>query len=85
MKTSASSTIWRRIAAVALLGAVLVGGMAAPAAADDYEPKRSGHPMRAVAYLLHPFGVFFDYVFMRPAHWLGHQEPFATIFGHEDY
>ncbi len=75
---------WRR-AAAALLATGLLAGVAAPAVADSYEPKRAGHPMRAVAYLIHPFGVLMDYVFVRPAHWLVSKEPFATIFGHEDY
>jgi hypothetical protein len=29
-------------------------------------------------------GVLLDYLVMRPAHWLGHREPFKTLFGHED-
>ena len=75
---------WRK-AAAALLATALLAGMAAPAVADPYEPERAAHPMRGVAYLLHPFGVLLDYVFVRPAHWLVSREPFATIFGHEDY
>ncbi|MDJ0851217.1 MAG: hypothetical protein QNK04_22825 [Myxococcota bacterium] len=85
MSSSTRGFRWRRIAATAALTAALVGGMAATASADDYEPKRAAHPMRFVAYLVHPFGVLLDYLFVRPAHWLGHQEPFATVFGHEDY
>jgi hypothetical protein len=65
------------------LGVALAG--AAPAArADEYEADRAGHPVRILAYLLHPVGVLLDYLVMRPAHWLGHQEPFKTLFGHED-
>lgn len=59
--------------------------LASPAAADDYDPKYSGHPLRIVAYVLHPFGVLVDYLVLRPAHWVGNHEPFSTIFGHEDY
>ena len=64
--------------------AVIAGllGSASPAAADDYDPLRAGHPLRIIAYALHPIGVAFDYLLFRPAHWVGHQQPFRTIFGH---
>jgi hypothetical protein len=61
---------------------VLLGG-AAPVAADDYEPKRAGHPLRILAYVVHPVGVALDYLIMRPVHWVGSYEPFRTLFGHE--
>jgi hypothetical protein len=70
-----------RLAAVSL---ALMGLLAAPAAADDYDPSRAGHPLRVIAYLLHPVGVALDYLVMRPAHWLGSQEPTRTIVGHEE-
>jgi hypothetical protein len=56
--------------------------MASPAAADDYNPRRAGHPLRIIAYALHPVGVAFDYLLFRPAHWLVSKEPARTIFGH---
>ena len=62
---------------------VLLSG-AAPAGADEYDPKRAGHPLRIVAYVIHPVGVAIDYLILRPAHWIGSHEPFRTIFGHED-
>jgi len=70
-----------------ILAAVLVAAGVAwsvPAAADEYDSKRAGHPLRIIAYALHPIGVAFDYLLFRPAHWVGHQEPFRTIFGHRD-
>jgi hypothetical protein len=71
----------------ALLGLVLalplvLGG--APAQADDYSELRAGHPLRIVAYILHPVGVAIDYLILRPAHWLGSKEPVKTIVGHRD-
>lgn len=66
----------------ALLAAGLLAG--APAHADEYDPRRAGHPLRIVAYVAHPIGVLLDYAIFRPAHWIGHQEPFRTIFGHTD-
>jgi len=72
----------RRTAAASL--AVFLLALASPAAADEYDPEYAGHPLRIVAYVLHPFGVMIDYLVLRPAHWVGSHEPFSTIFGHED-
>ena len=71
-----------KLAAGLVLGAALV--VSAPAQADEYDSKRSGHPVRIVAYILHPIGVIIDTLIFKPAHWLGHHEPFQTLFGHED-
>jgi len=72
-----------RRAALAML--VLAAALAAaPAArADEYDSQEAGHPLRVVAYVLHPVGVALDYLIFRPAHWLGHHEPIRTLFGHE--
>lgn len=74
--------IRRWVAVVCLSLTVLVVG--APALADGHDPKRSGHPLRLVAYLLHPVGVVIDTLVARPAHWFIHVEPLKTLFGHED-
>lgn len=50
---------------------------------ERYEPLRAGHPLRIVAYALHPVGVILDYAIFRPAHWLGSHEPLRTLFGQE--
>jgi hypothetical protein len=68
----------------ALLALCLLLASAAPVAADEYDPKRAGHPLRIVAYVLHPLGVLVDYLVMRPAYWIGSQEPLRTIFGQDD-
>jgi len=78
-----------RIARRSIQAAVLALGLAfaapaAPAAADEYDSERAGHPLRIVAYLVHPLGVMVDYGFLRPCHWIGTQEPFRTIFGHTE-
>jgi hypothetical protein len=72
----------RARAFIAAAAAAALLGSASPAAADDYDPLRAGHPLRIIAYALHPIGVAFDYLLFRPAHWLGHKEPIRTIFGH---
>ena len=57
---------------------------ASPALADEYDDDMAGHPLRIIAYVLHPVGVAIDYLIMRPAHWLVSHEPMKTVFGHED-
>lgn len=74
-----------RRGAFAVVALVLIAVTAAtPVEADEYDEKSSGHPLRIVAYVLHPVGVAIDYLLLRPAHWLGSHEPLKTIFGHED-
>jgi hypothetical protein len=74
----------RRTGCLLLTIGLLAASAPRPAAADDYDDQSSGHPLRIIAYVLHPFGVAIDYLLLRPAHWLGTQEPLKTIFGHED-
>ncbi|MCP4906088.1 MAG: hypothetical protein GY910_14015 [bacterium] len=69
---------------MAAAAAALVMAMASPVAADEYGSSEAGHPLRIVAYVLHPIGLALDYLLLRPAHWLVSQEPFKTAFGHED-
>jgi hypothetical protein len=71
----------RSLAALCVCAALTA--LAGPAAADEYDARRAGHPLRVVAYVLHPFGVGLDYLIFRPAHWLGSQPVIRTIFGHE--
>lgn len=62
-----------------ILGLVL----ATPAAAEDYDPMKAGHPLRIVAYAVHPAGVILDYLIFRPAWWIGGHEPIRTLVGRE--
>ena len=56
-----------------------------PALAETrYKPSDAGHPVRIAGYLLHPVGVVYDYVILRPAWWVGSYEPFRTLFGRKD-
>jgi len=73
----------RKPLASALLALGLLAA-AGPAAADEYDSQYAGHPLRVVAYVLHPVGVILDYLIFRPAHWLGNREPMKTLFGHTD-
>lgn len=51
------------------------------AGATDYDPLKAGHPLRIVAYGLHPVGVALDRLIFRPAWMLGQIEPLGTLFG----
>ena len=51
---------------------------------DDYDPERAGHPLRIVAYVVHPVGVILDYLILRPCYWMGSHEPLRTLFGRDD-
>ncbi len=63
---------------------VVLSFAAAPAVADDHDSKRSGHPLRIAAYVVHPIGVILDTLIFRPAHWVVSKEPLKTLFGHTD-
>lgn len=74
----------RRLAFAAALTVALAAG-AGPAGADPYDPQEAGHPLRIVAYALHPAGVILDRLLFRPAHWLVHRHrAIETLFGHTD-
>lgn len=76
-----SSGRGRAFAACLVLALSLAGS---PAAADRYDSRTAGNPIRIAAYVVHPIGVALDYLIMRPAHWLFSKEPLKTIVGHED-
>ena len=74
-----------RWTAALAVGALASGLFAAAAAADDYDPQRAGHPVRIIAYALHPVGVVLDLLIARPAHWIGSLPGLDELFGHEPY
>jgi hypothetical protein len=86
--SSSDAPRWRRAlrnAGCTVFALALIAiASASPGRADDYDKKSSGHPLRIIAYVLHPVGVAIDFLVLRPAHWLGSREPLKTIFGHED-
>jgi hypothetical protein len=73
-----------------MVGTVLVLLLLATSVANaseerqKYNSDESGHPLRVVAYILHPIGVILDRLFLRPAYWLGSQEPIKTLVGRTD-
>lgn len=78
-----AAALRRGVAALAL--GVALSTFTTPALADEYDSRHAGHPLRIIAYVLHPLGVLVDRVILRPAHWVGHHEPLKTIFGHTDH
>lgn len=75
----------RRIARMAAaLGVAVVLSSTGPAAAEDYDSTRSGHPLRVLAYIVHPIGVILDTLIFRPFHWIGSKEPVKTLVGQRD-
>jgi len=80
-RRSRCSGMRRLLAAVAVLALLAV---ASPAAAEEYDETYSGHPLRVIAYVLHPVGVILDTLIFRPFHWIGSYEPFKTLSGQRD-
>jgi hypothetical protein len=82
-RSSVERRLGRMLRAAVLTLALLA--LAAPGgAADDYDSKEAGHPVRIAAYVLHPVGVILDTLIFRPAYWLGSHEPLRTLFGRTD-
>ena len=68
---------------LALVLVLITVSASAWAGTTRYNPRRSGHPLRVIAYALHPVGVIVDTLIFRPAWWVGTHEPFRTLFGVE--
>lgn len=82
-----SRRLLRRVLAIAFLLPLLLAGVPALGADDSeqvYEPTEAGHPLRIIAYVLHPVGVILDTLIFRPAYWLGSKEPIKTLVGQTD-
>ena len=78
-------TLPRRLTSALAFLALIAPLAAAPASADEYDPQKAAHPLRIVAYALHPIGVMLDVLLVRPAHWVVTHESMARLFGHERY
>ena len=72
-----------RLGSVVLLACMLALVFASPAAAQRYRSKRAGHPLRIVAYALHPVGVILDRLIFHPAWVVAQYEPIRTLVGME--
>ena len=68
---------------------IALGGILMPqpssAASDDYDDSQS-HPLRVVAYLVHPVGVLAEWIIFRPLHFLVSAAPATEyVFGHKPH
>ena len=79
-KRAATRLHWGRGVAVAVFTVLLTA--ATPSVADEYDPVEAGHPVRIIAYALHPIGVILDVLVFRPAHWIASHEPVKTLGSH---
>ena len=75
----------RRLQRAIAAALVLLPLCSAAARADQYDPQRAGHPVRIIAYAVHPVGVILDLLIFRPAHWIGSLPGLDKFFGHEPY
>lgn len=62
---------------------LLVLALAVPslARAAEYKPQRAGHPLRIVAYALHPAGYILDRLVFYPAWWMAQWRPLGALVG----
>lgn len=74
----------KRIALCAVLG-VLCVSLATPAFAHRYSRRDDGHPLRFVAFVIHPIGVALEYAIARPVHRFVSQPDADIWFGHKVY
>jgi len=73
----------RRHRTVLCLAFALVILAAVPSTfAHDFQ-RENQHPLRYMAYPFHAVGVFAEYTFYRPIHWLVSQPHYDVIFGHQ--
>ncbi|HYD50022.1 MAG TPA: hypothetical protein VEB21_16815 [Terriglobales bacterium] len=69
--------------AIALLVALQLSvATAASAAIDEYDDDQS-HPLRMVAYVLHPVGYLAEWLFFRPFHYV--VAAAGPVFGHTQH
>ena len=73
-----------RLGAISLLLAVLAFAASPALAGEKHNPNRGAHPLRFIAYVLHPIGFMLDRLLVRPAHWVVSREPLEPVFGHTD-
>jgi hypothetical protein len=83
MEPTRASRGTRSWIAVSIAASLLLGASATRA--DEYDPQRAGHPVRIIAYVVHPVGVVLDLLIFRPAHWVGSLPVLDKFFGHEPY
>src|SRR2546430_2436746 len=75
--------LWKNVVTVGL-GVVLLAGLA-QAGYDDYDDYTDSHPLRLIAYVLHPVGYTIEWLALRPFHALVTQPELQPVFGTDPY
>lgn len=75
--------LWKSMVTVGL-GVLLLAG-SARAGYDDYDDYTDSHPLRLVAYALHPIGYTIEWLALRPLHAVLSQPELQPIFGTDPY
>ena len=77
--------VWREAmrlaAALAIVACLASSARAVGSAMSDYDDSEA-HPLRLVAYALHPVGYLAEWLVMRPLHRIVSQDDMAPIFGY---
>lgn len=68
-----------------IAGAFALALLVVPTAgsAHQYDRDDSDHPLRYVAYVVHPIGIAIEYALLRPIHYMVSQPNMSIIFGHQ--
>jgi hypothetical protein len=72
---------WKLLIAVVMLW--ILFALSTSAFAHTYNRDDDGHPLRIIAYALHPIGMLAEYGVTRPIHWFVSRKGLDKIFGHE--
>ncbi len=66
-----------------LIALLLILSLASPGlvGAQEYDPRKAGHPLKIAYYVLYPIGLTLDWLIFRPAWHIGQVEPVQTLFG----
>lgn len=75
--------LWKSMITVGL-GVLLLTG-SAQAYYDDYDDYTDSHPLRLIAYALHPIGYTIEWLVLRPLHAVVSQPELHPIFGTDPY
>lgn len=62
-----------------------VGTAVAHTGAEDEFDETQGHPLRIVAYIVHPAGFAVEWLFLRPLHYVVSRPGLDKVFGHRPH
>jgi hypothetical protein len=68
---------------LSILFALALAAIPGTSQAHVYDRNDSDHPLRYIAYVIHPIGMAVEYAVLRPIHWVVSQPNADKIFGHD--